>query len=135
MLLGMMIDHEIDAIDDALEVVRLNVDHRDAVELRDLFRPNRLDMDVEEVDHPHVLRPGHPLERPDHRGRFRAVEESAQREAAGHRVGIRLVVKKNQDAIGVRQVALILLHARARQRAAEFGQQRRLRTAPTATGS
>ena len=34
-------------------------------------------------------------------------------------------MEQNQDAIGVGKVALILLHAGARQRAAEFGEERR----------
>ena len=40
------------------------------------------------------------------------------------RVGIGIVVQQDQDAIGVAEVALVLLDARARQRAAELGQQR-----------
>ena len=46
------------------------------------------------------------------RGRLRAAEHVAQREAARHRVGIRIVVQQDQDAIGVAEVALVLLHAR-----------------------
>ncbi len=66
-----------------------------------------------------------PFERRDDGRGSGAVQHRAQREAAGHRVGIGLVVEQDQDAIGVREVALVLLHAGARQRAAEFGEERR----------
>ena len=49
----------------------------------------------------------------------------AQRQAAGHRVGIGIVVRQDQHAIGVAEVALVLLDALARDRAAELGEQRR----------
>ena len=123
-LLGMVIDDEIDAVETG-EVVRLNVDHADAVEVFDGVRRDRLDVDVEQVRHPDVLGARHPLERRDDGGRPGAVQNRAQREPAGHGVGVGLVVQQDEDAIGVGQVPLILLHPRARQRAAELGQQGR----------
>ena len=53
------------------------------------------------------------------------MQQRAQRKPAGHGVGIRLVVEENQDAIGILEIASILLNARARQRSAELGEQRR----------
>ena len=88
-------------------------------------RRDRFDVDVEQVRHPQVFGPRHPLERRNHSGRPRAVQDGAQREAAGHRIRIGLVVQQDQDAIGVSQIALILLHTRARQGAAELGEERR----------
>ena len=55
---------------------------------------------------------------------LRAPQHVAQRQAAGHRVGVRVVVQHDQDAVGVAEIALVLLDARARQRAAELGEQR-----------
>ena len=81
-------------------------------------------MDVEQVDHPQVLRPRHALHRADDRRRLGAAQDVAQRQAAGHRVGIGIVVQQDQHALGVAEVALILLDAGPRQRAAELGQQR-----------
>ena len=75
-------------------------------------------------DHPQVLRPGHALERADDGRRLGAAQDVAQREAAGHRVGIRIVVQHDQHAVGVAEVPLVLLHARPGQRSAELGQQR-----------
>ena len=49
----------------------------------------------------------------------------AQRQAARHRVGIGIVVRQDQHAIRVVHVALILLDALARDRAAELGEERR----------
>ena len=43
----------------------------------------------------------------------------------GQRVGIGFVVEQDQHAVGVGEVPLVLLHARARQRSAELGRQRR----------
>ena len=39
--------------------------------------------------------------------------------------GIRIVVQQDQHAVGIGEVALILLDARARHRSAQFGDQRR----------
>ena len=50
-LLGMMIDHEVDAMERAAEIVRLHVDHRDPVEAGELLGRDDLDLDVEQV-HP-----------------------------------------------------------------------------------
>ena len=55
---------------------------------------------------------------------LRAAQDVAQRQAAGHGVGIGIVVQQDQHAVGVAEVALVLLDARARQRSAELGQQR-----------
>ena len=82
-------------------------------------------MDVEHVRHAQVLRPGDALHRADDRGRLGAAEQVAQGEAARQRVGVRIVVEQDQDAIGVGEVALVLLHARARHRPAQLGHERR----------
>ena len=123
-LFGVMVDDEVDAIDETAEVVRLDVDHRDAVVFLERFGGDRLDVDVEQVDHPLVFRAGHALDRADDRGRLGAAQDVAQRQAAGHRIGVRIVVQHDQDPIGVAQIALVLLHAGAGQRPAELGQQR-----------
>ena len=68
--------------------------------------------------------PRHALHRADDRRRLRAAQDVPQREAARHRVRIRIVVQHDQDALGVAEVALVLLHARPRQRARELGEQR-----------
>ena len=54
-----------------------------------------------------------------------AAQQVAQRQAAGHRVGVGIVVGEDQHAVGVAEVALVLLHALAGQRPAELGEQRR----------
>ena len=84
-----------------------------------------LDLDVEHVGHPQVLRPRHPLHRADDRRRLGAAQQVAQREPARQRVGIGIVVEEDEDAVGVGEVALVLLHAGAGHRAAELGHQRR----------
>ena len=86
---------------------------------------DRFDVNVEEVRHPDVFGPRHTFERRNDGRRPCAVQDGAQRQAAGHGVGIGLVVQQDQNAVGVGQIALILLHAGARQRAAEFGEERR----------
>ncbi len=49
----------------------------------------------------------------------------AQREARRQRVRIGLVVEQDEHAVGVGEIPLVLLHARAGQRSAEFGGERR----------
>ena len=56
---------------------------------------------------------------------LRPPQQVAQRQAAGQRVGVRVVVQQDQDAVGVGEVALVLLHARAGHRAAQLGDERR----------
>ena len=119
----MVIDDEIDAIDEAAEIVRLHVDHRDPVVLGHRRRRDGFDVDVEQVDHAHVLGPGHALNRADDRRRFRAPQDVAQRQAAGHRVGVRFVVQQDQHALGIAEIPLVLLHPGPRQRPAELRQQ------------
>ena len=84
-----------------------------------------LDVDVEQVHHAEVLGARDAFERGNHGRGSCAVQHRAQRESARHRVGIGLVVEQDQDAVRVREIALVLLHAGARQRAAELGEQRR----------
>ena len=55
---------------------------------------------------------------------FGAAQHVAQRQAARHRVGIGIVVQQDQHPVGVAEVALVLLDARAGQRPAELGEQR-----------
>ena len=119
-----MVDDQVDARQQPAEVVRLHVDRGDAVEARELRRRDRLDLDVEQVGHPQVLRPRDALHRADDRGRARAAQHVAQREARGQRVGIGLVVQQDEHAVRVREVALVLLHAGARERSAELGRER-----------
>ena len=85
----------------------------------------RLDLDVEQVGHAQVLRPRHALHRADDGRRARAAQHVAQRESRRQRVRVRFVVQQDQHAVGVGEVALVLLHARAGQRSAEFGGERR----------
>ena len=117
-VLGMVIDDEVRAIEQAAEVMRLHVDSGDPLEAaergwRDLFH-----LDVEHVRHPQVFRPRHALHRADNRRRLRPAQKVSQRESARQRVGIGIVVQKDQHAVCVREVALVLLHARARHRPA-----------------
>ena len=60
----------------------------------------------------------HALHGADDGGRFGALEDVSQREAARHGVGVRVVVQHDQHAVGVAEVALVLLHAGAGQGAA-----------------
>ena len=121
----MVIDDEVGALEQAAEVVRLHVDGRDALELVERRRRDRLDVDVEHVRHPQVLRPRHALHRADDRRRLGPAQQVAQRQAAGQRVGVGIVVQQDQHAVGIGEVALVLLHPRARHRAAELGDERR----------
>ena len=75
-----------------------------------------------------------PCTRADDRRRPRPAEHVAQRQARGQRVGVRLVVKQDQHAVGVGEVALVLLHARARQRPAQFRGERPATAAPPGRG-
>ena len=86
---------------EAAEVVRLDVHERDAFEALEVRRRDGLDLDVEQVRHPQVLGPGDALQRAEDGGGLRAPQQVAQREAAGHRVGIGIVVQENQDLVGV----------------------------------
>ena len=53
----MVIDDEIDVRQQAREVVRLHVHQRDAIEALDLLRGEHLDLQIEQLEHPQVLRP------------------------------------------------------------------------------
>ena len=119
-LLRMMIDDEIDPIDHAAEIVRLHVHHGDPVELLGGFDGNGLHVDVEQVHHPEVLWPRHPLHSANDRRRPRATQNVSKRQAARHGVRVRIVVQHDQDAVGVAEVALILQHACAGQRPGEL---------------
>ena len=55
---------------------------------------------------------------------FGAAQHVAQRQAAGHRVGIGIVVQEDEDAVGVAEEALILLDPEPGEGAAELGEQR-----------
>ena len=105
--------------------MRLHVDGGDPLEVLQRRGRDLLDLDVEHVRHPQVLRPRHALDRADDRRGLGAPQQVAQREPAGQRVGIRIVVQEDEDAVGVGEVPLILLHARARHRAAQLGDERR----------
>ena len=120
----MVVDDEVDAVDEAAEVVRLHVDHADAVELPDGLGRHDVDVNVEQVQHPEVFRTRHALERTDDGRRLRPAQDVAQREPAGHGIGVRIVVQHDQQTIGVAEVPLILLHAGPGQRSAHLGHQR-----------
>ena len=119
-----VVDDQVDPVEQSAEVVRLHVDRRDAIELRQRFRGQRLDLDVEEVGHAQVLRAGDAVEGSDDGRRLRAMQEVAEGEAAGEGVRIGIVVQEDQDAVRVGEVALILLDAGAGERAAERVLQR-----------
>ena len=123
-LLGVMVDDQTDAVDRAAEVVRLHVHHRDPIERLDLLQRDDLDVDVEQVHHPLVLRPRHALQRRDDGRLPVAVQHRAERQAAGHRVGIRIVVQEDEHPVGVAEESLILLDAEAGEGAAELGEKR-----------
>ena len=121
-----VVDDQVHPVQQPAEVVGLHVDGRDAVELRERFRGQRLDLDVEEVGHAQVLGAGHAAEGSDDGGRLGAVEKIAEREAAGEGVRIGVVVEEDQHPVRVREVALVLLHAGAGERAAQRVVQRSL---------
>ena len=123
-LLGVMVDDEVDAVDEAAEVVRLHVDHRDAVVLLDRLRRDRLDVDVEQVDHPQVLRPRHALDRADDGRRLRAVQDVAQRQAAGQASGSGSLCSRISTRSASAKYRWYCCDPRARQRSAELGEQR-----------
>ena len=123
-LLRMVVDHQIDAVDLAAEVVRLHVHHADPVVCADALGRHVLDVNVEQVHHPQVLGPCHALHRADDGGGLGAAQHVAQRQPAGHRVGVRIVVQHDQHAVGVAEIALVLLHAGSGERAAHLGDER-----------
>ena len=124
-LLRMMIDDEIGAVQEPSEVVGLHIDRRDPLELLKGRRRNLLDVDVQHVRHPQILRARDPLNRTDDGRRLRASEQVSQRETAGERIGIGIVVEQDQDPVGVVEIALVLLYPRARHRPAQLGDERR----------
>ena len=85
--------------------------------------------------HPQVFRTRDALQRADDRRLLGAAQHVAQRQAAGHRVGIGVVVQENQDAVGVAEEALVLLDPEPGQRAAELGEQRPAEQLGRAQGS
>jgi hypothetical protein len=117
-----VIDDEIHAVDHLSEVVGLHVHHRNALVIDDLRRGNRLDVQVEKVDHAHVLGAGDAFQRRDDAGLARAPQHVAQRQAARKRVGIRLIVQEDEHAVGITEEPLVLLHSQPCQRSAELGQ-------------
>ena len=127
---GVVVDDQVHAVEQPAEVVRLHVDGGDAGELGQRAAAEQLDLDVEQVGHPQVLGPGDALERPDDGGRLGAAQQRAQGEAAGHRVGVGVVVQQDQDAVGVGEIALVLFDPRAGDR--PF--QRRPQRAPEQVG-
>ena len=108
------------------EIVRLHVDHRDAVEAGELLGRDDLHVDVEQV-RPSAGFPGRvaPCSAAMTAGLLGAAQHVAQRQAARHRVGIGVVVQENQDAVGIAEEALVLLDLETRQRSAELDEQRR----------
>ena len=120
-----VVDHEIDLVDEPREVVGLHVHHRDPIEPGEVLRPDRLDMDVEQVQHPEVLGPGHALDGADDGGGLRAAEQVPQGQPRRHGVGVRVVVQQDEHLVGVVEVPLELLHAGPGHRPADLGDERR----------
>ena len=133
-LLRVVIDDEIDLRQQAREVMRLHVHQRDAIEALDLLRGQHLDLQVEQLQHPQVLRPADAVHAADDGRLTRAAQQVAQRQAAGDRVGIGIVVQQDQDAIGVRQIALILLDLLPGHRASQLDDAAAGRSARRASG-
>ena len=123
-LLGVMVDHQVHAVDLAREIVRLHVHHRHAVEVGQVGGRDDLDLDVEQAHHPQVLGPGHAVERRDHRRLAGAAQHRPQGQPAGHGIRVRVVVQEDDHLVGVAEEALVLLHPQPRQRSAELGEQR-----------
>jgi hypothetical protein len=123
-LLRVMVDHQVRAVEHSAEVMGLHVHGRNPIETLERRGGDLLDLDVEHVRHAEVFRPRHALDGADDRRRLRAPQKVPQREAACQCVGIGIVVQQNQDAIRVREIALILLDSRARHRTAQFGHKR-----------
>ena len=71
-LFRVVIDDQIDVRQQAREIVRLHVDQRDAIEALDLLRRQHLDLQIEELQHPQVLRARHAIHAADDRGLPRA---------------------------------------------------------------
>ena len=120
-----MVHHQIDPWQQAAEVVRLHVHRRDAIEGREVGGGHGFHVDIEQVGHAEVFRPGHALHGADDGGGPRPAQHVTQCQAGGQRVRVRLVVQHDQHAVGVRKVPLILLHPRAGQRSAQLRRQRR----------
>ena len=91
----------------------------------DLLGGHHLDLEVEELEHPQVLGPRHAVHAADDRRLPRAAQDVAQRQTAGDGIGVGIVVQQDEDAIGVRQIPLILLDALTRHRSAQLDLQRR----------
>ena len=83
-----------------------------------------LDVDVEQVHHPLVLGTRDALERRDHRRLPVAAQHVAQRQPAGERIGVGIVVQQDEDAVGVAEEPLVLLDLETGQRPAELGEER-----------
>jgi hypothetical protein len=126
-LLGMMIDHQVDLRQQPREVVWLHVDERDPIEAFHLRCRQYLDLQVQQLQHAQVLGAGHAVHAPDDGGLSGAAQDVAQRKPAGDGIRIRIVVQQDEDAIRIRHIALILLHALPIDRASELDLQRRTR--------
>ena len=123
-LLRVMIDHQVDAVEDVPEVVRLHIHGGDPRKAGDHLGRHRLHVNVEDVRHPQVLWARHTLKRAEDRRGLRTPQQVAQGQTAGHGIRIWVVVQQNQDAVGIRQVALVLLDLGSRDRPAQLVQQR-----------
>ena len=89
-----------------------------------LLRRQHLDLQVEQLQHPQVLRPAHAEQAADDGRLTRAAQQIAQRQAAGDRVRVRIVVQHDQHAIRVREIPLILLDLLAGHRASQLDEER-----------
>ena len=98
---GMMIDRDIGARDFLAEERRLNIDHRNLVELAQGLGRGRLDFDFQQMHHREVFRPRDGLEREQRRGLLVASQQSAQSYPARHRIGVGVVLQHDRDAIAV----------------------------------
>ena len=75
--------------------MRLHIDQGNLVEVLELVGGDRLDLEVQQLDHPQVLGPRHRLQATNHRGLARPSQDGAQRQAAGHGIWVWVVVREN----------------------------------------
>jgi hypothetical protein len=87
-------------------------------------RRHDLDLDVEEVHHPLVLRPGDTLKRRDHCRLPVAPQHVAKRQPTSEGIGIGIVVQENEDPVSVTEEPLVLLDLETGKGATELGEQR-----------
>ncbi len=108
----MVVHHQVDVVQQAAEVVRLHVYRDYPVIPAERFGRERLHFDIEQLGHPQVLGAGDTMERAENRGGFLPVEQGAHGKPARQGVRVGIVVQEDEDAAGIVEVALVLLHKR-----------------------